>query len=134
MSDKLKSRKLWALIGIVALVIMNYIFGLGMPPADVLYLVILGASYILGQGFVDAKQQPVQKFPTDDFIQSVTNIIQAELSKLDFAKNVPMEKIIDALTPIFKQELQNLSFTLDTPKITVATPSEPVNDTSQQTA
>lgn len=128
MTEKIKSRKLWVLIGLVLLVLGNYIFNLGMPPSDVLYLVILGASYILGQGFVDAKQQPVQKFPVDDVSQSVGNIIQAELSKLDFSKNVPMEKIIEGLTPIMKQVLGNLTFTLNNNAPVAEADPQPVAD------
>jgi hypothetical protein len=111
MSDKLKSRKLWVLIVLVVLVVCNYRFGLGMPPGDVFYLVILGASYILGQGYVDAKQQPVPEFPTNDVIQSVSNIIQAEVGKLDLKKDIPIEKFIEALTPILKEEFQKLNST-----------------------
>ncbi len=118
MSDKLKSRKLWVFIALVALVVGNFIFGLGMPTADVLYLVILGASYILGQGFVDAKQLPVKDFPVDDVTRSVSSIIQAELSKIDFGKNIPMEKIIEGLTPIMKQILKDFTFSAATPTIT----------------
>lgn len=106
MSEKLKSRKLWVFIALVALIVCNYLFGLGMPTPDVLYLVILGASYILGQGYVDAKQQPTKDLPVGDILQSFTNIIQAELGKLDFGKNIPPEKILMMLTPIFKQILE----------------------------
>jgi len=103
MVDKVLSRKLGVLIGLVALVVCNYYFGLGMPPDDILYLVVLGASYILGQGYVDAKQQKVQEFPTDDVAQSIMNLIQAEQSKLGFGNNVPMEKIIEAFNLFMKQ-------------------------------
>lgn len=123
MSDKLKSRKLWVFIALVLLVVGNYLFGLGMPPADVLYLVILGASYILGQGYVDAKQQPVKEFPVNDVTQSFTSIMQAELGKIDFGQNFPLEKILEALTPIMKQKLGKLTFTLDTPAPAAPTPS-----------
>jgi len=93
MFTKLNSRKLWVFIGLVALVVGNYVFGIGMPRDDLLYLIVLGASYILGQGFVDAKQQPVKDFPLDD----VATIIQAELDKLGYGKNIPMETIIKLL-------------------------------------
>lgn len=115
MSDKLKSRKLWVLIALVALIVGNYLFGLGMPPADVLYLVILGASYILGQGYVDAQQKPVQQFPVEDVSQSVLNIVKTELEKTGFGQNTPLEKILEGLMPIFKQELGKLSFTVAAP-------------------
>ncbi|MHB1651376.1 MAG: hypothetical protein ACYCVD_02730 [Desulfitobacteriaceae bacterium] len=115
MLDKLISRKLWVLIGIVALIVANYVFGLGMPPQDVLYLVIIGASYILGQGYVDAKQQPVKDFPVADITQSFMNIIQAELSKTGFGKNLPMEDILDMLKTLMRQEFGKLSFTVTTP-------------------
>jgi len=124
MSDRLKSRKLWALIGLVLLVIGNYVFTLGMPPSDVLYLVILGASYILGQGFVDANQQPVKDFPVDAVSQSVTNIIQSELSKTGFGKNLPMEDILDMLKNLMHQELGKLSFTVTTP-VSPVIPADP---------
>lgn len=44
----------------------------------------MSPSYILGKGYVDAKQQPVKEFPIEDFAQSLTNIIQAELAKTSF--------------------------------------------------
>ena len=112
MSDKLKSRKLWVFIALVLLTVVNYLFGLGMPPSDVMYLVILGASYILGQGYVDAKQQKVDVLPSEDLTNSVTNIIQAEIQKLGFGKNLPMEQIIDVLKPILQQEIARLSVSL----------------------
>jgi uncharacterized membrane protein len=98
MWDKLKSRKLLVFVGLVLLIVSNYLFQLGMPASDVLSLVILGGSYILGQGFVDAKRQSVQEFPTDDVAQSVVNIIQAELKKLGYGNNISMEHIIKLLT------------------------------------
>jgi len=113
MSDKLKSRKLWAFIVVAILVLFNSIFKLGMPTEDVLYLVIVSASYILGQGYVDAKQQPVKEFPTDDISQSFTNIIQAELSKLNFSKDLPMDSILDIVKALIKQELGKLNVTLN---------------------
>lgn len=116
MSDKLKSRKLWVFIALVALVVGNYLFGLGMPAQDVLYLVILGASYILGQGYVDGKQQPVKQFPVDDVSQSVLSIIKAELEKTGFGQNTPLEKILESLMPVFKQELGKLTFTVAAPE------------------
>jgi len=103
MVDKLLSRKLGILIGLVALVICNYYFRLGMPPDDILYLVVLGVSYILGQGYVDAKKQPVQDFPVDAMAQSVMNLVKAEQIKLGFGNNVPMEKIIEAFGLFMKQ-------------------------------
>lgn len=139
--ENLKSRKLWAFIGAAILVIANYVFKLGMPTEDVIYLVSLASVYILGQGYVDAKRQPVKEFPVDDFTNSISNIIQAELSKLDFSKNVPMEKVIEGLTPIMKQVLGNLTFTLATPATqtepttsTVVSDSVPAADQVQQTA
>jgi hypothetical protein len=94
----MKSRKLWVFIGLVLLVVSDYFFGLGIPTSDVLYLIILGASYILGQGYVDAKRQSVSEFPLYD----VMTIIQAELKKLDYSNNFPMEKILNAISAIIK--------------------------------
>lgn len=105
MLTKLNSRKLLVFIGLVLLVVSNYFVGFGLPSEDVLYLTILGVSYILGQGFVDAKKQPTNEFPVEGFTNSVTTIIQAELGKLDFGKNIPMEKIIEELTPVIKKTL-----------------------------
>lgn len=119
MPTKLQSRKLWVFIAIVALIVANYVFGLGMPAQDLLYLVIIGASYILGQGYVDGKQQPTQQFPVDDVSQSITNIIQAEISKTGFGKNLPMEDILSILKNLMRQELGKLSFTVATPTDTV---------------
>ena len=107
MSEKLKSRKLWAFIGIIVLVLANFIFKLAMPSEDVLYLVIAVSSYILGQGYVDAKQQKVDVFPSADLANSFTNIIQAELAKTGFGKNLPMEDILT-----FLKELGKLNITL----------------------
>jgi hypothetical protein len=120
MPGKLKSRKLWVFIALVALFVGNYLFNLGMPPSDLSYLMILGVSYILGQGYVDAKQQPVKDFPVNDITQAMSDIVQVELNKFDFAKNVPIEKIIEALTPILKYELQVLIKAQDTSKTTVS--------------
>lgn len=142
MSDKLKSRKLWAFIGIVALVLVNFIFKLGMPEQDVLYLVIATASYILGQGYVDAKQQKVSVLPSEDLANSVTNIIQAEIAKTGFGKNLPMEQIFTMVRGIMKQELSNVNtFTLSpvvatpVPEVSPVAPDPvPVVDPVQQTA
>jgi len=112
MYEQLKSRKLWAFIGIVVLVLSNYIFKLGMPNDSVMYLVILAASYILGQGYVDAQKQPTTNFPVDDFTNSVTNIIQSEIAKTGFGKNLPMESIIEMVRVVMKQEIGKLSVAL----------------------
>jgi uncharacterized protein (DUF2062 family) len=101
MFTKLNSRKLWVFGILAILVVCNYAFDFGLPSEDLLYLIILGGSYILGQGFVDAKQQTVQDFPVD----LVTDLISAELQKLGQGTNVPMEKIIELLIPILKQTL-----------------------------
>ncbi|SHH15323.1 hypothetical protein [Desulfosporosinus lacus] len=109
MSDKLKSRKLWAFVAATILVLINSIAKLGMPTEDVLYLVIVSASYILGQGYVDARQQPVKGFPIEDIAQSFTNIIQTELSKTPFGKNLPIESILDIVKTLVKLELGKLN-------------------------
>ncbi|KJR48382.1 hypothetical protein UF75_1180 [Desulfosporosinus sp. I2] len=109
MLDKLKSRKLWAFVSAAILVMVNSIAKLGMPTEDVLYLVIVSASYILGQGYVDAKQQPIKEFPIEDITQSFTHIIQAELAKSDIAKDLPMDSILDIVRTLIKQELGKLS-------------------------
>jgi len=136
MSEKLKSRKLWAFILTALLVVANFIFTLGIPSADVLYLVGLTASYILGQGFVDAKQQKVATFPVEDFTNSVSSIIQAEIEKTGFGKNLPMESIIDLIKTIMKQEIGKLSVTLvPDPVVPAVTPvSIPAADPVQQSA
>jgi len=108
-SEKLKSRKLWAFVGIVLIVLLNFVFKLGMPPEDVLYLVIASSSYILGQGFVDAKQQKVGILPSVDLANSVTNIIQAEIAKTGFGKNLPMEEILTMFKAIITQELAKIN-------------------------
>ena len=113
MSNKLKSRKLWAFIGVAIMVLFNSVFKLGLPKEDVLYLVIVSASYILGQGYVDAKQQPVKDFPVDDISQSFTDIIQAELSKINFSKDLPMDSILDIVKTLIKQELGKLNVSLN---------------------
>jgi len=113
MFEKLKSRKLWAFVGVAILVLLNTIFKLGMPTEDVLYLVIVAASYILGQGYVDAKQQPVKEFPIEDVSTSLTNIIQTELSKSGLVKNLPMDSILDIVQTLMKQELSKSSISLN---------------------
>jgi len=120
MSDKLKSRKLWAFIGIVALVMANFVFKLGMPTEDVLYLVIASASYILGQGYVDAKQQKVDVLPSADLANSVTNIIQAEIAKTGFGKNLPMEEILSMFKTIMSQELSKINTFTISPAVAAA--------------
>lgn len=108
MFEKLKSRKLWAFVGVALLVLLNALFKLEMPKEDVLYLVIVSASYILGQGYVDAKQQPVKEFPIEDFTQSLTNIIQKELSKISLMETVPVESILDIVKTLVTQEIGKL--------------------------
>lgn len=122
MSDKLKSRKLWAFVGMAILVLLNTIFKLDMPKEDVLYLVIVSASYILGQGYVDAKQQPVKEFPIEDFTQSLTNIIQKDLSEISLGKTVPVESILDMVKTLVTQEIRKLSVSLN-----LSEPEETVN-------
>ena len=111
MLAKLKSRKLWAFVGITILVFFNSVFKLGMPTDDVLYLVIVSASYILGQGYVDAKQQSVKEFPIGDLAQSFTNIIQTELSKTSLGKGLPIDSILDIVQTLAEQELRVLQST-----------------------
>lgn len=98
------------------LVLLNSIVKLGMPTEDVLYLVIVSASYILGQGYVDAKRQPVKEFPIEDISTSVTHIVKAELEKLAVLKDLPLEQIVDAIKPILMKELYNLSVSLSVPE------------------
>ena len=126
MFEKLKSRKLWAFVGTVLIILLNFVFKLGMPPEDVLYLVIASSSYILGQGIVDAKQQKVGILPSVDLANSVTNIIQAEIAKTGFGKNLPIEEILTMFKGIITQELAKINtFTISpvvpTP-VSVATP------------
>ena len=125
MSDKLKSRKLWVFIVVAILVLFNSIFKLNMPTEDVLYLVIVSASYILGQGYVDAKQQPVNEFPIEDISQFFTNIIQAELSKINFSKDLPLDSILDIVKTLIKQELgkSNVLLNLLEPEMAVTVPN-----------
>ena len=91
-----------------------------------LYLVIASSSYILGQGFVDAKQQVGGILPSVDLANSVTNIIQTEIAKTGFGKNLPMEEILALFKGIIAQELAKIKpFTISpvvaTP-VSVATP------------
>lgn len=66
-----------------------------------------------GQGYVDAKQQPVKEFPIDDISQSFTNIIQAELSKTSFGKDLPIDSTLDLVKTLIKQELGKLNVSLN---------------------
>jgi hypothetical protein len=126
MFQKLKSRKLWAFIGTVSIVLLNFVFKLGMPPEDVLYLVIASSSYILGQGFVDAKQQVGGILPSVDLANSVTNIIQAEIAKTGIGKNLPTEEILTMFKEIITQELAKINMFTISPVVStpasVATP------------
>ena len=126
MSEKLKSRKLWAFVGIVVIVLLNFVLKLGMPPEDVLYLVIASSSYILGQGYVDAKQQKVGILPSVDLADSVTNIIKSEIAKTGFGKNLPMEELLTMFKGIIAQELAKINTSSISPVVptpaSVATP------------
>ena len=122
MSDKLKSRKLWAFIATFVIALANFVFGLGMPAQDVLYLVGLTASYLLGQGYVDAKQQKVDVLPSADLANSLTNIIQAEIAKTGFGKNLPMEEIFDMFRGIMKQELSSVNTFTISPAVVTPVP------------
>jgi len=113
MPEKLKSRKLWAFIGVAIMVLLNSILKLGMSTEDVLYLVIVSASYILGQGYVDAKQQLVKDLPIDGITQSLTNIIQTELSKTSLVKDLPVDSVLDLVKTLIKQELGKLNVSLN---------------------
>ena len=136
MSEKLKSRKLWAFIATFVMAIANFVFGLGMPAQDVLYLVGLTASYLLGQGYVDAKQNPVSVLPSADLANSVTSIIQAEIAKTGFGKNLPMEDILAMFKTIMSQELSKMNtFTISPTVVTAPIPDPapaPTTDTVQQ--
>ena len=116
--------------------IANFVFGLGMPAQDVLYLVGLTASYLLGQGYVDAKQNPVSVLPSADLANSVTSIIQAEIAKTGFGKNLPMEDILAMFKTIMSQELSKMNtFTISPTVVTAPIPDPapaPTTDTVQQ--
>ena len=109
MSDKLKSRKLWAFIATFIVALANFVFSLGMPAQDVLYLVGLTASYILGQGYVDAKQQPVKELPVADITNSFAAIIQTELAKIPAVKDLPIADIMDAFKVLLSGELAKVN-------------------------
>jgi len=132
MSEKLKSRKLIVFtitfIAVGVLSIANARLNLGLPSSDLLYLVIASATYILGQGYVDAKQQTVKELPAEDISTSITNIVKSELDKVGVAKNMPIEEIIDALKPILMKELCNLSVSQG-----VSEPTQTVTDAAEPT-
>ena len=109
MSEKLKSRKLWAFILTALLVVANFIFTLGIPSADVLYLVGLTASYILGQGFVDTKQQPVKELPVGDITSALADIVRAELVNTPVGKTLPLDELTAMFQKILATEMSKIN-------------------------
>ena len=49
----------------------------------------MSASCIVGQGYVDGKQQPVKELPVDDITNSFADIIQTELAKVNILTVTP---------------------------------------------
>jgi len=101
MSEKLKSRKLWVFISITIVILVNYIFSLKMPTDALISLVGIAASYILGQGYVDGKQQPIKELPVTDIVNSLSDIVQTELAKTKAGQALPLDEIM----PLFKNML-----------------------------
>ena len=125
MCEKLKSRKLWAFIITVLIILSDYVFTLRIPSEALLYLVGISASYILGQGYVDAKQQPVKELPVEDITSAIANIFQEELSRTNVGKTLPL----DELTMMFKKILATEMSKINAFTVSPATPiTPPVSD------
>jgi len=122
-NQKLKSRKLIAFVGMVVLVILNYVFVLGLPVDAVMSLVALTASYILGQGMVDSKQ-PV--LPVENISSALTDIFKTELSKIPATKSLPLDEIANIFKGILATELSKINTFTIAP--TAIAPVLPVSD------
>lgn len=57
--------------------------------------------------------QPVKEFPIEDVTQAISDVIQAELSKLNFYKDLPLDSILDIVKTLIKQELGKLNVSLN---------------------
>jgi len=105
MPEKLKSRKLWAFIGTILIILANYIFALKMPMDALMSLVGMSSAYILGQGYVDGKQQPVKELPIGDITNSFAEIIQTELAKTKTGQSLPLDELMNMFKTILSAEL-----------------------------
>jgi len=101
MSEKFKSRKLLVFIFTALVIISDMVFTLNMPKDALQFLAVTSIGYILGQGYVDAKQQPVTSLPVADITNSIASIIQEELAQTNIGKALPL----DEMTAIFKSVL-----------------------------
>jgi len=127
MSEKLKSRKLWAFIITVLIILSDYVFTLRIPSDALLYLVGIAASYILGQGYVDAKQQPVKELPVADITSAIANIFQEEISRTNVGKTLPLDELTMMFKKILATEMSKINAFTVSPSTPVAPPvSDPV--------
>jgi len=106
-SPRLKSRKLWAFVVSFLVVVANSLFDLKLPEQSLLYLLGLSASYILGQGYVDAKQQPSTVLPVGDVTDAVSNLLQTELVK--FKTPIPVDDIMAGVKVILNDSLSKMN-------------------------
>jgi len=101
---------------------LNYIFALNMPAQALMYLVVASGTYMISQGYVDAKQTNVTTFPVDDVTNAVSDIIQSQMQKTGFGNNLPMETIVELVKTVLKQELSKLFVT---PEVVSTDPVDP---------
>jgi len=121
MNNKFKSRKLWAFIVTALVIVANYAFTLNIPVQALLYLVGLTASYILGQGYVDAKQQPVKELPIADITNALGSIVEDVFARTPIGKELPLDELTILFKSVLSAELAKMSI------ITLVQPVAPVD-------
>jgi hypothetical protein len=109
MFAKLNSRKLGVFVLTFLTIVLNYALTLGMPEKPLLYLAIAAASYILGQGFVDAKQQPVKELPVADITSALADIVRAELVNTPVGKTLPLDELTAMFQKILATEMSKIN-------------------------
>jgi len=116
LKSKLLSRKLGAFLLVVVIVIANYAFNLNMPNSDLMALVASAVGYILGQGYVDAKTQPI-----GDIATAITDVVQSQVIKLPIANTLPMDELHVMFEKVLEDKLSKVNvLTLVTPGPVVA--------------
>ena len=123
MLNKLKSRKLIFFVITFLLVVANYVFLLGLPAQALLYLVLLTASYILGQGYVDGKQQPVRELPVTDITNALSDIVTSQLAKTIEGQTLPLDEIGILFKDILSTELSKVNTFTIAPSVPTITPA-----------
>lgn len=104
---RLTSRKLWVFVASFIAVLVNYIFNLKMPDQALYSLVGITSAYILGQGYVDGKQQPIKELPVNDIVSALTNIVDSQLVKIPTP--VPLDQINSMFKSMLDEALSKLN-------------------------